>query len=146
MQSEETMHFRKTRARALATAIALGITAQALPACWVATCDPGEQQRAGVCFDAPAEDAGTAGSAGDTADTNAGAGGDVGSAIDTFGKSCKTNADCADGNAPICGGPLAYCIQINCGAGEANAGACPVGWTCLPKTASPQGISACIRN
>lgn len=77
--------------------------------------------------DASANDAGGATSdAGDAGD-EAGA-----PAQDFFGKTCASAADCG-GNAPICAAPqLPYCTQINCSAGEANAGICPTaGWTCL---------------
>lgn len=143
------MNSRTTKAFTLAITT-LGIVGHALSGCWEAECDPGQIERGGVCFEAPASnEAGAAGTPSDTPDGAAGAGGGGGSQeppLDTFGKTCSSDEDCAGGNAPICGGPLAYCIQINCEEGEANEDVCPEGWMCLPKSANPQGISACIKN
>jgi len=64
------------------------------------------------------------------------------SAPTTFGKTCSAQIDCG-GDAPICGAPyLTYCTQINCAVGEANANACPSGWTCVSTPGQP---SACVK-
>ena len=49
------------------------------------------------------------------------------------------------GKAPICAPTINYCTNINCAAGEANAGICPTtdGWTCYP--ASNGNPSACVK-
>ncbi|HSO32510.1 MAG TPA: hypothetical protein VLT33_08340 [Labilithrix sp.] len=79
------------------------------------------------------------------------AGGDGGSeaapgeaaAASSFGKTCTSSAECG-GDAPVCAAPLLpYCTQINCQPGEANAGACPAGYTCMTAPGYPSG---CMQN
>ena len=56
-----------------------------------------------------------------------------------FGTPCKAMADCPS-DAPICAAPkLPYCTQINCEPGEANAGICPAGFTCVHLPGLPSG-------
>jgi len=116
-------------------------------------CDPGETERYGQCYPAPA----VAGSGGNPASGAAGA--DVGGAADSaagatsvetpFGTECHDapgSADCG-GEAPVCAdlsplGQGVYCTQIDCSEGEANAGVCPTGFTCF---AVPGYPSVCIQ-
>jgi hypothetical protein len=117
-----------------------------LVGCWDSDpCDPGQVFRGGSCFPDTAGSSGSGGSAaggeaGATADATAGT-----SAVgteSTWRKACTTNDDCG-GDSPICAtAPLNYCTNINCSAGEANAGICPMGWTCFP--ASSGNPSACV--
>jgi hypothetical protein len=97
-------------------------------------CDPGQIVRDNVCYAAPVKappkvDAGPSDGAAAT--------------LDTFGKSCQAAADCAGGNASICGAPqLPICTQINCDSGEVNEGICPTGWQCLTIAPNP---SVCLK-
>lgn len=64
-------------------------------------------------------------------------------AASSFGKACAAATDCG-GDAPMCGAPqLPYCTQIDCEAGEAHAGACPSGFTCVHVPGYP---SACLKD
>jgi hypothetical protein len=112
-------------------------------------CDPGQVSIGTVCF--PAEAGGVAGTgaaqAGATSDAaGAAAGGEAaagepGNPDASFGTPCETNTDCG-GDAPVCAtDPLFYCSELECGAGEANEGVCPEGWTCLKYLDNP---SACV--
>jgi hypothetical protein len=113
-------------------------------------CDPGQIVMNTQCYPAPASGGGDNGGAhsGGAPDTAGGAG--APSVLDTpFGTACEdTNAssDCA-GVAPICAdltklGQSVMCTQINCSAGEANAGVCPGGFTCF---AFPGYPSVCTK-
>lgn len=56
-----------------------------------------------------------------------------------FGQTCAKMADCPS-DAPICPAPkLPYCTQIDCEPGEANAGVCPAGFTCVRLPGLPSG-------
>lgn len=60
-----------------------------------------------------------------------------------FGTPCTAAKDCP-GDAPICAQPkLPYCTQIDCEPGEANAGVCPAGFTCVHLPGLPSG---CLKN
>ena len=118
-------------------------------------CDPGQIERHGLCYPAPASGAG--GSAGSSASGQAGAGlggaeeSSAGSgALDTpFGTECQDqegSSDCG-GEAPVCAdmtplGQSVYCTQIDCAEGEANAGVCAAGFTCFAVSGYP---SVCIK-
>ncbi len=118
-------------------------------------CDPGQVERYGQCYPAPAQGAG--GSAGSSTDGQAGSGlggaedGAAGSpAVDTpFGTDCQDqegSSDCG-GEAPVCAdltplGQSVYCTQIDCAEGEANAGVCPADFTCFAVSGYP---SVCIK-
>jgi hypothetical protein len=114
-------------------------------------CDPGQIVKDSQCYPAPAMagDGGDAGGAegGATPDAAAGA---PGAALDTsFGTPCTdttASSDCS-GVAPVCAdltplGQAIMCTQINCGTGEANAGACPSTFNCF---APPGYPSVCIK-
>jgi hypothetical protein len=114
--------------------------------CWASNpCDPGQTVRFDSCFPlappvAP-PDGSTAGDASDGGSLEGSAGGG-GSAPASFGQTCSAASDCAAGS-PVCGAPqLPYCTQIDCQAGEANAGVCPSGWQCLTVGANP---SVCLK-
>ncbi len=126
--------------------LTLCVAAMSAPGCWVAECDSGQIEKGGVCVDLPPPAATPDDAAASSSDASPGQDAATSTVVDTFGKTCASDPDCAGGNAPMCGGPLAYCIQINCDVGEANAGVCPTGWMCLPKTSNPQGVSACIKS
>jgi hypothetical protein len=114
-------------------------------------CDPGQVVRNSQCYPAPASggDTGTGGAdAGGEPDVAAGA---PSAAVDTpFGAACKdttASSDCA-GVAPICAdlsklGQSVMCTQIDCSAGEANAGVCPSGFSCF---AFPGYPSVCTKD
>ena len=119
----------------------------------VAACNASDPCGAGLeldsygCLPIPAAAAATATDAAAAATdgaaaTDAGASeGDAAAATTSFGKTCTAMADCS-GDAPICAAPqLPYCTQISCKTGEANAGACPSGWSCM---SGPSG-SACVK-
>jgi hypothetical protein len=97
--------------------------------CWDSDpCDPGQVAVSNSCAAAPPPPAGD--DAGDGAAVGEGGAGEVGGASN-LGRSCQTAADCS-GDAPFCAQPFApVCTQQSCGAGQANAGACPAGWQCL---------------
>jgi hypothetical protein len=113
-------------------------------------CDSDQQSIGTGCFPRPSAGGGGTSSAAPGATGDGGAldsggatsdGEPVGNPDATFGTSCETNADCG-GDAPVCAtDPLFYCSQIECQEGEANAGACPEGWTCLKYLDNP---SACV--
>ena len=102
---------------------------------------PGFELDSYGCLPIPAAAAATATDAAAAA-TDAGASEDDAAAVATsFGKTCTAMTDCS-GDAPICAAPqLPYCTQISCNPGEANAGACPTGWTCMNGGSS----SACVK-
>jgi len=117
-----------------------------LAGCWDSDpCDPGQVFRGGACFP---DTAGSSGSGGVDAGGEAGAaaeptaGAPAVGTESTWRKACTTDADCG-GDSPLCAtSPLNYCTNINCSPGEANAGICPMGWTCFPASAS--NPSACV--
>jgi hypothetical protein len=113
--------------------------------CWSSNpCDPGQILRSDSCLPAPATpgDASSDGGSDSGGSIDAGGIADGRAAPSTFGMTCAVQADCAGGDAPICGAPqLPYCTQINCQAGEANAGACPSGWQCIMVAPNP---SVCL--
>jgi|CZKU01.1.fsa_nt_gi hypothetical protein len=132
-------------ARTVVSAIILGLGSGA-GGCWASDpCDPGQVVRFDSCFPGPVAtaDASGEGGAGEGGSTEGGAS-DGGAVPSSFGKTCSTATDCAAGS-PICGAPqLPYCTQINCQAGEANAGACPTtGWQCLKVGSNP---SVCLKS
>jgi len=114
-------------------------------------CDPGQIVKNSQCYPAPA--AGGAAATGDGgaeagASTEASAGA-AGTPSTDFGSACKDTTGSSDcgGVAPICAdlsplGQGVMCTQINCGAGEANAGVCPSTFTCF---APPGYPSVCIK-
>lgn len=120
-------------------------------------CDPGQTEKDGQCYPASAAGGSTASAAGGAdadgpadggaADATAGA---PSSALNTpVGTPCQdttASADCG-GDAPVCAdltplGQSVMCTQLDCAAGEANAGACPSGFTCF---AVPGYPSVCIK-
>lgn len=121
-------------------------------------CDEGQEMQNGACVPvAAAGSAGTGGGGTGGGGTDAGIGTDTGrggTATDApAGVQTEVGDPCADttassdcgGNAPICA-PLpsgTVCTQILCLAGEVNAGACPVGWTCLQARPMPDP-SVCL--
>jgi len=115
--------------------------------CWDSDpCDPGQVFRAGACFPNTSGAAGSSGSGGAASGGEAGAEPAAGAAAvgteSTWRKACTTDADCG-GDSPLCAtSPLNYCTNINCSEGEANAGICPMGWTCF--AASNGNPSACV--
>jgi hypothetical protein len=129
---------------------ALGLCGMAVACNDDEPCDPGQVVRNTQCYPAPA-------SGGETGSGGAQSGGEAGvasgapsSAAETpFGTTCHDTADSADcaGVAPICAdltklGQTVMCTQINCAAGEANAGVCPAGFTCF---AFPGYPSVCTK-
>jgi len=113
-------------------------------------CDPGQIVQNTQCYPAP----GNGGAPGTGGAESGGepdvAGGGSSSVAETpFGTPCQDttgSSDCA-GIAPICGdltklGQTVMCTQINCSAGEANAGVCPAGFTCF---AFPGYPSVCTK-
>ena len=118
-------------------------------------CDPDQIERNSQCYPPPAaagtagKAAGTAGGA-DSAGGAADAGGGAAPALDTpVGSPCQdttASSDCG-GEAPVCAdlsplGQGVMCTQIDCAEGEANAGACPSGFTCFAVSGYP---SVCIK-
>ena len=119
-------------------------------------CDSGQIEKNSQCYPPPAS-AGKTGSAGGESGGAGGAGGEPDAAagapsgaLDTpFGTACQDNkasSDCG-GVAPVCAdltklGQTMMCTQLNCAAGEANAGACPEGFTCF---AFPGYPSVCTK-
>jgi hypothetical protein len=113
-------------------------------------CDEGQESIGTGCFPQAAggssagsssrPDAGSPSDAG-AADGGGGNAAPVGNPDATFGTPCETNAECG-GDAPVCAtDPLFYCTQLDCKDGEANAGACPDGYTCVLLPPNP---SACV--
>jgi hypothetical protein len=115
-------------------------------------CDPGQIVKNSQCYPAPATGGTASGGDGGT-DADAApdaAAGAPGAALDTpFGTPCTdttASSDCG-GVAPVCAdltplGQAVMCTQINCGAGEANASACPSTFNCF---APPGYPSVCIK-
>jgi len=118
-------------------------------------CDEGQEEHNAACYPATAAGSGS-GSAGSGGDTDTGdidgSGGTDPSAPAAVqaevGQTCADTtafSDCG-GHAPICA-PLpsgTACTQILCLPGEANAGACPSGWTCLQARPMPDP-SVCLK-
>jgi hypothetical protein len=121
-------------------------------------CDPDQIAKNSQCYPLPAA-AGTAGTAPSSAGGADGGGTDAGgaaemggaaSAIDTtVGTPCQDTMESSDcgGAAPVCAdlsplGQTVMCTQTDCAEGEANAGACPSGFTCF---AVPGYPSVCIK-
>ena len=135
----------KAAGGAVAVTIVFGLGSFA-GGCWASDpCEPGQVVRFDSCFPGPVAtpDASGEGGAGEGGSSE-GSASEGGAAPSSFGKTCSTSTDCAAGS-PICGAPqLPYCTQINCQAGEANAGACPAtGWQCLKVGANP---SVCLKS
>ena len=125
-------------------------------------CDPGQIEKNGQCYPAPAS-GGTAsgegggagaGGAADNGEADGGVGkaaaGAPGASLNTpVGTPCldtTASSDCG-GDAPVCAdlsplGQSVMCTQLDCAAGEANAGACPSGFTCFQAPGYP---SVCIK-
>ncbi len=111
-------------------------------------CDPGQVVINSQCYPEPAMGGDGGGNdVGGAPDVAAGA---PGAALDTpFGTPCTdtaASADCA-GIAPVCAdltplGQTVMCTQIECSAGERNAGVCPSSFNCL---ATPGYPSVCIK-
>jgi hypothetical protein len=145
------MNFRSHAPRA-AVALSLLCLLVAPPGCKdTDPCDPGEESIGTACYPVATGGSASAGSsnlpqageaAGDGGETDGGAGNAAtGNPDATFGTPCQTNAECG-GDAPVCAtDPLFYCTQLDCQDGEANAGACPDGWTCVLLPPNP---SACV--
>jgi len=114
-------------------------------------CDPGQVVMNTQCYPAAAaggssstDDGGT--EAGASSESSAGASATPSTA---FGDACMDKVGSSDcgGVAPVCAdltplGQSVMCTQINCGAGEANAGVCPSTFTCF---APPGYPSVCIK-
>ena len=119
---------------------ALGVAAASVVGvgCWPARpCDPGQRVVEDQCEAPPAAAAAAPGDAGDSGaevgDSSSGAheGGEAAVAT-TFGRTCTTAAECAGGDAPVCGAPqVPVCTQTDCLPGQAHAGVCPTGWMCF---------------
>ena len=114
-------------------------------------CDPGQTEKDGQCYAAPASGGTTSNGPGgaDAGATDATAG-VAGDALDTpVGTACEdtdASSDCG-GAAPVCAdlsplGQSVMCTQLDCAPGEANEGACPSGFTCF---AVPGYPSVCIK-
>lgn len=132
------------KGEAMATAfrcgVLLGLGCVVFVGCWEGNpCDPGQVVRLDQCVAAPTAAPTSSPDAGEpSADA---AGGDA--PIDNFGMTCASASDCAGGTAPVCGAPqLPMCTQVLCQAGEANAGACPMGWQCVAIGSNP---SVCLK-
>ena len=126
-----------TPARIAVVSLSFASVLAVLGGCFVSTpCDPGYFENSELqceAVPAPAPEA--------SASAEGGAGGGEAAAATSFGKTCAAQTDCS-GDAPICGAPqLPYCTQVSCNPGEANAGVCPAGFTCVG--AAP---SACIKS
>ena len=118
-------------------------------------CDPDQIEKNTQCYPLPAA-AGTAPSSTSGADaggTDAGGAAEMGggaAALDTpVGSPCQDTMESSDcgGQAPVCAdlsplGQKVMCTQTDCAEGEANAGACPSGFTCF---AVPGYPSVCIQ-
>lgn len=109
-------------------------------------CDPGQEARGTGCYPVEEGEAGSpgtpSGNEGGAADGAGGAGSEpTGNPDATFGTKCESDEDCG-GDAPVCATEmLFYCTQLDCQDGEANAGACPDGWSCIKV---PEKPSACV--
>jgi hypothetical protein len=113
-------------------------------------CDPGQIVENTQCYPAPASGGDSAVGGGGAAGSSDAEGGAPSVALDTpFGTACKdttASSDCG-APAPICAdltqlGQSVMCTQIDCSAGEANAGACPSGFSCF---AFPGYPSVCTK-
>jgi hypothetical protein len=106
-----------------------------------APCDEGQESIGTGCF----PKASSGGSGGKTSEPSAGeasGGAPMGNPDATFGTPCESDADCG-GDAPVCDYKMFhYCLQIECGEGEANEGVCPEGWMCVNFPPNP---TACLR-
>lgn len=144
------MKFPDIKLGAAAVLALLGLLGSALPGCKdEEPCDPGQESIGTGCYEiAKGGSAGTSSTAqggaiseGGAADGGAKASGPGSNPDATFGTPCQVDAECG-GDAPVCAtDPLFYCTQLDCKDGEANAGACPDGWTCLLLPPNP---SACV--
>lgn len=142
------MKFPDIKLGAAAVLALLGLLGVALPGCKDEDpCDPGEEPIGTACY--PVAAGGSGGSAGTPQAGAANEGGAADGAAGapasnpdaTFGTPCQVDAECG-GDAPVCAtDPLFYCTQLDCKDGEANAGACPDGWTCILLPPNP---SACV--
>jgi hypothetical protein len=109
-------------------------------------CDPGQTEKGGQCYPVLASGGTTSGDSsgaaeGGLADTIAGApsAGAPSAALDTaVGTPCQDTTESSDcgGRAPVCAdlsplGQSVMCTLLDCAAGEANAGACPGGFSCF---------------
>jgi hypothetical protein len=113
-------------------------------------CDPGYELIGPSCF--PAQSMAAGGSDDGSSTPAAGAAGEAaggasiappGNPNAKFGDHCtkEDNSECG-GPAPVCAtDPLFYCTQLYCQDGEQNAGACPMGWSCIKVAGKP---SACV--
>jgi len=115
------------------SAVALVTLTFLIGGCWDdEPCDAGQILKDNNCYPAPAvvvpkPDAGS-----EEGDAAVGDAATPAEKPDNFGEACTEQSDCAGGTAPVCGAPmLPKCFQTNCNPGEANAGACPSGWTCI---------------
>jgi hypothetical protein len=133
----KTTHDRRSRV--------LGALAWAVPLLLLACkddspCDPGFFERLGACYPEPT--AGAAGTAAEPVDPGDGGAEAVEAVV---GQACTDTVAMSDcgGAAPICAELPSgtVCTQIDCLDGEANAGACPSGWTCVPSSGNP---SVCL--
>ena len=112
-------------------------------------CDPGQIVMNTQCYPAPATGGDSAGGGADSAGAPDTAGGAPSSVDTPFGTACQdttASSDCG-GLAPICAdltklGQSVMCTQIDCSAGEANAGVCPGGFSCF---AFPGYPSVCTK-
>jgi hypothetical protein len=151
MMTISTYHW----ARALGL-FSLGLMSSALGCKDDSPCDEGQVQRNAACVPVAVAGSGGTGSAGtegggtDAGGTDGGIGTQTGTTAGIqaeVGDPCEDTAASSDcgGNAPICA-PLpsgTACTQILCLEGEVNAGACPVGWTCLQARPMPDP-SVCL--
>jgi hypothetical protein len=162
VKQSAVVKFRNEKRSAAALVALLGLLAT-LPACKDdEPCDPGQEAIGTACY--PVATGGTGGAGGNASAGSEGtpeagatslggaaegvagaadgvAGDAAGNPDATFGTPCHTDAECG-GDAPVCAtDPLFYCTQLDCKDNEANAGACPDGWTCVLLPPNP---SACV--
>lgn len=108
-------------------------------------CDPGQVERNSQCYPVSAS-GGSGGS--DDGGPDAGAAGESATLDTPFGTPCTDSTGSSDcgGIAPVCAdltplGQSVMCTQLNCAAGEQNAGVCPSGFRCFAVSGYP---SICI--
>lgn len=136
MNSLSKQEMKTVKKHSVIGAALASVSLLAVAGCWHdSPCEEGYVVVTDMCYKIPVAPA-------PAPAAEAGAGEAAAPATDTFGKTCTAQADCAGGTAPVCAAPqLPYCTQINCMDGEANAGSCPTGFTCIAAGAQ----SACVK-